>query len=162
MEQSGYVQKYQIVISKNMEEVKMDGKCLCGAIALRTPDKSTIDACHCGMCRRWGGGPALGVPCGSDVQIDGVDNLKVYQSSAWAERAFCGECGTHIFYRLLPTQEYFVPAGLFQNQEIEFDFKEQIFIDRKPSYYEFANQTLNLTEAEVLAKFAPIEHTEST
>ena len=37
-----------------------------------------------------------------------------------------------------------------------FEFKEQIFIDRKPSYYEFANQTENLTEAEVFAKFATL------
>jgi len=91
----------------------MDGKCLCGAITVRTPNKKSVDACHCGMCRRWGGGPALGVACGSDVQIDGVDKLKVYKSSEWAERAFCGDCGTHMFYRLLATNEYFVPAGLF-------------------------------------------------
>jgi hypothetical protein len=140
-----------------IKEEKMEGKCLCGAITVRTPDKNHIDACHCGMCRRWGGGPALGVSCGADVQIDGVDSLKVYQSSEWAERAFCRECGTHIFYRLLATHEYFVPAGLFQN-DIEFEFTEQIFIDRKPSYYEFANQTVNMTEAEVFAKFAPSEN----
>ena len=78
----------------------------------------------------------------------------MYQSSEWAERAFCGECGTHIFYRSVHTNEYFVPAGLFQDG-VEFEFKEQIFIDKKPAYYEFANQTLNLTEAEVFAKFAP-------
>ena len=135
----------------------MDGKCLCGAITVRTPDKKSIDACHCGICRRWGGGPALGVPCGSDVQIDGVEQLKVYKSSEWAERAFCRECGTHIFYKLLHTNEYFVPADLFQN-EIEFEFKEQIFIDMKHNYYEFTNQTLNITEAEVFAKFAPSEN----
>jgi len=75
--------------------------------------------------------------------------------------AFCGECGTHIFYRLLPTNEYFVPAGLFQNG-IEFEFKEQIFIDMKPSYYEFANHTLNMTEAEVFAKFVPSENISGT
>lgn len=131
----------------------MDGQCLCGAITVRTPDKTSVDACHCGMCRRWGGGPALGIPCGSEVQIDGSEQLKVYQSSEWAERAFCGECGTHLFYRLRTTNEYFVPAGLFQT-ETELEFKEQIFIDQKPGYYEFANQTLNLTEAEVFAKFA--------
>jgi hypothetical protein len=131
----------------------MEGKCLCGVITVSTPDKTSIDACHCGMCRRWGGSPALGVACGTDVQIDGTDQLKVYQSSEWAERAFCSQCGTHIFYRLLPTKEYFVSAGLFQSG-IEFEFKEQIFIDMKPSYYEFANQTLNLTEAEAFAKFA--------
>jgi hypothetical protein len=135
----------------------MDGKCLCGKITVRTPDNNTLDACHCGMCRRWSGGPALGVPCGTDVQIEGVEHLKVYQSSEWAERAFCGECGTHIFYRLLPTKEYFVPAGLFQDG-ITFEFKEQIFIDKKPSYYEFTNQTLNLTEAEIFAKFAQSEN----
>jgi hypothetical protein len=132
----------------------MDGNCLCGAITLRTPDRTHIDACHCGMCRRWGGGPALGLSCGSDVTIvEGQEKLKVYQSSEWAERAFCGDCGTHLFYRLSEANQYFVPAGLFQDG-VEFEFTEQIFIDRKPSYYEFANKTVNLSEAEVFAKFA--------
>jgi hypothetical protein len=134
----------------------MEGQCLCGAIAVKTPDKTSIDACHCGMCRRWGGGPALGIPCGTDVQIDGSDRLKVYQSSDWAERAFCSECGTHIFYKLVPTGEYFLPAGLFQD-DVKFEFTEQIFIDCKPHYYDFANKTVNLTEAEILAKFAAIQ-----
>jgi hypothetical protein len=133
----------------------MEGKCLCGAITIQTPDKTSIDACHCGMCRRWGGGPLLNVSCGPEVQIERADKLKVYQSSDWAERGFCGECGTHIFYKLLPTGDYFVPAGLFEDR-VEFAFKEQIFVDRKPNYYEFANQTVNLTEAEVLAQFAAL------
>jgi hypothetical protein len=137
----------------------MDGKCLCGVISIHTPDKTHIDACHCGMCRRWGGGPALGLSCGSDVQIDGTDKLKVYKSSDWAERAFCGECGTHLFYRLTDSNEYFVPAGLFQD-DAAFEFTEQIFIDRKPNYYDFANQTVNLSEAEVFAKFAASESLE--
>jgi hypothetical protein len=131
----------------------VEGKCLCGAIAITAPDKKNIDACHCGMCRRWGGGPALGIACGSEVQIDNAEKLSVYRSSDWAERAFCSECGTHIFYRLLPTDEYFVPAGLFPDDS-EFQFTEQIFIDRKPTYYEFANRTVNLTEADIFAKFA--------
>lgn len=133
----------------------MEGQCLCGAVTVKTPNKTTIDACHCGMCRRWGGGPALGISCGQDVQIDGMEKVKVYRSSEWAERGFCGECGTHVFYKLLTMGAYFVPAGLFQGQDAAFEFTEQIFIDRKPTYYEFANQTVNLTEAEVFAKFAP-------
>ncbi|MDX2099545.1 MAG: GFA family protein [Leptolyngbyaceae cyanobacterium bins.59] len=138
----------------------MDGKCLCGAITVKAPNKTHIDACHCGMCRRWGGGPALGISCGPEVQIEGQDKLKVFRSSDWGERAFCGECGTHLFYRLVPTGDYFLPAGLFQDG-VEFEFTEQIFIDKKPSYYEFANQTVNLTEAEVFAKFASIAQEES-
>ncbi len=131
----------------------MEGHCLCGAITVQAPDQKHLDACHCGMCRRWGGGPALGISCGTDVKLEGIEKLKVYQSSDWAERAFCGECGSHIYYKLLPTQEYFVPVGLFPD-DIEFEFTEQIFIDKKPSYYDFANQTVNLTEAEIFAKFS--------
>ena len=131
----------------------MEGKCLCGAITVKAPDHRNVDACHCGMCRRWGGSPALGVLCGPEVQFDGAEHIKVYKSSDWAERAFCHECGTHIFYKLVATGDYFLPAGLFQDG-VEFEFTEQIFIDRKPSYYEFANQTANMTEAEVFAKFA--------
>lgn len=134
----------------------MEGQCLCGVITITAPDKQEIDACHCGMCRRWGGGPALGLAVGPEVEIEGSDKLKTYRSSDWAERAFCGECGTHVYYKLLPTGDFFLPAGLFQD-EVGFEFKEQIFIDRKPGYYEFANQTLNLTEAEVFAKFAAAE-----
>ncbi|MBF2098862.1 MAG: GFA family protein [Gloeomargaritaceae cyanobacterium C42_A2020_066] len=133
----------------------MKGHCLCGAIVIQSPDTTHVDACHCGICRRWGGGPALGLACGTEVSLVGEEKLKVYRSSEWAERAFCGECGTHMFYRLVPTGDYFVPAGLFQDGP-EFGFKEQIFIDRKPSYYAFANETANLTEAEVFAKFASL------
>jgi hypothetical protein len=130
----------------------MEGTCLCGSITVQTPDKTEVDACHCGMCRRWGGGPALGLSCGSAVEIVGRDKLKVYSSSPWAERAFCGDCGSHIFYRLVEPDHYFVPAGLFQDGPA-FTFTEQIYVDNKPDYYEFANPTLMLTEADVMAKF---------
>jgi hypothetical protein len=138
----------------------MEGSCLCGAITVRIPDSTAVDACHCGMCRRWGGGPALGVSGGTDVRIDGVEALRVYRSSEWAERAFCGTCGTHLYYRLLPSGEYFVPVGLFQDGQ-PFEFKEQIFIDRKPDFYAFANATHDLTEAEVFARYVPAGESES-
>jgi hypothetical protein len=127
---------------------------------MRLPDTTAVDACHCGMCRRWGGGPALGVNGGTEVRIDGAESVRVYRSSEWAERAFCGNCGTHLYYRLLPTGEYFVPVGLFQSGE-PFAFKEQIFIDRKPDFYAFANRTHDLTEAEVFARYVPAGESES-
>jgi hypothetical protein len=57
-----------------------------------------------------------------------------------------------LYYRLIATNEYAVPAGLFQDAP-QLQFAEQIFIDHKPSYYQFANQTSELTEAEVFAKY---------
>jgi len=132
----------------------MRGHCLCGAVAIDATNQSELSACHCGMCRRWGGGPLFSVNCGSDVRISGSESLTVFKSSDWAERAFCATCGTHLYYRMLPAGDYFMPAGLFQDG-VGFELKEQIFIDKKPRYYDLANSTQNLTEAEVFAKYVP-------
>lgn len=131
------------------------GHCLCGAIKIMAAEMSPhVGACHCGMCRRWTGGPLLAVDCGSDVSFDGEESISIYGSSTWAERGFCSKCGSHLFYRLKETQQYFVPVGLFEEcAGIVFD--HQVFVDRKPDYYSFANETRNLTEAEVFAKYAP-------
>ncbi len=131
----------------------MKGSCLCGAVRFTAPDARDIGACHCGSCRRWGGGPLLAVHCGPDVVFEGKDQITVYASSQWAERAFCKQCGTHLYYRLLATGEYFVPAGAIDSNQ--FEITSQIFVDKKPAYYALANETLMLTEQEVFAQFAP-------
>lgn len=113
-------------------------------------------ACHCGMCRRWGGGPLIEVECGTEVTFTGEDNISVYDSSEWAERGFCKHCGTHLFYRLKGILEYQVLVGLFENQQ-NLVFKEQVFIDEKPDYYSFSNKTSNLTGAEIYAMYAGSE-----
>lgn len=131
----------------------MDGHCLCGAVSLKSPEAREIGVCHCGFCRRWGGGPLLAVHCGRDVQFQGAENVTVYASSDWAQRAFCSKCGTHLYYKLLATGEYFVPAGLFESTD--FELASQIYIDKKPGYYSFANQTPMLTEQQVIEQFSP-------
>ncbi len=132
----------------------MQGKCLCGAVTMTTKATTEVEACHCGMCRRWGGGPLIAIHCGDDVKIEGSDHVSAFNSSMWAERAFCKTCGTHLYYKLKQASEFIVPAGLFQDQQ-GFELKEQIFIDKKPSYYEFSNKTRVMTEAEVFEKYTP-------
>lgn len=132
----------------------MKGTCLCGAVSIAAPDNTGTSACHCTMCRKWGGGPAMAVHCGPDVDIENADGVTNYRSSEWAERGFCSKCGTHLYYRLSGSNDYFLFAGFF-GDDVPFEFKEQIFIDSKPGYYDFANDTDNMTGAEVFAKFAP-------
>lgn len=132
----------------------MKGHCLCTAVGITAPDNEQMDACHCTRCRRWGGGPMLTVHCGPDVQFTGKERITAFQSSEWAERGFCSTCGTHLYYKLLPTGDYIMPAGLFQDSQ-SFVFHEQVFIDEKPASYEFANETSKLTGAELFAKFTP-------
>jgi hypothetical protein len=133
--------------------VEGKGSCLCGAICFTaTKANQSMGACHCDMCRKWGGGPLLAVPCESEVSFEGEENISVFDSSDWAERGFCKLCGSHLFYRLKESGQHFIPAGLFENQEC-FSFDRQVYIDRKPPYYSFANKTANMTEAEGLEKY---------
>jgi len=105
------------------------------------------------MCRKWGGGPLMAVDCGTEVSFEGEENISVYNSSGWAERAFCNKCGSHLFYKLKENGQLIMPVGLFDNEE-KFNFDHQVFIDKKPSFYSFANVTNNMTEAEVFAKYS--------
>lgn len=137
-----------------METSKMaTGTCLCGAVTVSFPvGKETFDACHCGMCRKWGGGPALTVDSAGAATFQGEEFIATYSSSDWAERGFCKRCGTHLFYRLKETGFCNFSLGLLQGNE-SFKFHLQVFIDKKPENYSFANQTEKMTEAEVFAKY---------
>jgi len=129
------------------------GKCLCGAVAITAKNASNnVGACHCSMCRRWGGGPLMAIDCGTDVSIDGEENVSVFNTSEWAERGFCSKCGSHLFYRLKQTGQHIIAAGIFEDGE-SLVFDHQVFIDEKPSYYRFANETHDMTGAEVFAKY---------
>ena len=135
------------------DTINLTGKCLCGAVRLTA---NTVDtkatACHCGMCRKWGGGPFMATDCGTDLLFEGEENIAVFNSSKWADRGFCKQCGSHLFYRLKGNNQYFIPVGLLDDEE-KFVFNSQVFIDKKPSYYSFANKTNDMTEAEIFEMF---------
>ena len=138
----------------SLENKHINGSFLCGAVTVEiNPPTNTFDACHCSMCRKWAGGPVMTVEGGDHPHITGKDAITVYSSSEWAERGFCKHCGTHLFYRLKNSNFCNFSAGLFKEVE-NFKFHVQIFVDSKPSSYEFANQTEMMTEAEVIAKFS--------
>jgi len=131
------------------------GSCLCRATRITAKGVSkNVGACHCSMCRKWGGGPLMAVDCDTDVSFEGEENITVFNSSNWAERGFCNKCGSHLFYRLKESRQYIIPMGLFDIDK-GFVFEHQVFVDEKPSFYSFANATTDMTGAEVFAKYAP-------
>lgn len=130
----------------------MKGSCLCGGVVITTSDRREVSVCHCDMCRRWAGGPFMAVHCGGDVAFSGDVGHASYPSSDWAERGFCPKCGTTLFYHLLPTSDYALSAGLF-DRTTNLAMENQIFIDEKPDFYSFANDTPKITGEEVFAQF---------
>ena len=130
----------------------LTGGCLCGAVRYTA---SNVDAhyhaCHCAMCRRWGGGPFLGVDADS-VEFQDEESLRRFDSSEWAARGFCIDCGSSLFYYFKPEDRYVLCAGSFDDQS-GLELSAEIFVDHRPSGYEFAGDKPGMTEAEVLAKY---------
>lgn len=131
------------------------GRCLCGKVSFRLQGPATtVDACHCEMCRRWCGGPFLALHGQGPVHFEGEEHIVRYRSSDWAERGFCGKCGSNLFYRLVGTDEVMPAAGALDDQS-GLTFSTQVFIDEKPAWYAFTNDTRTMTGAEIFALYAP-------
>jgi hypothetical protein len=135
-----------------MSIVESSGACLCGAVTISGSFEESVGACHCDICRSWGGGPLFALNGGDALEISNSKMVKTFDSTDWAERGFCKECGTHLYIRAKQSGRYIVPAGLFPLDE-QLNFDHQIFIDKQPSYYCFANDTKNMTGDEVFAQF---------
>lgn len=137
----------------------VSGQCLCGAVSYTAQlENEEFGACHCEMCRRWTGGINLSFDGGKDVEISG-DSLVRFDSSPWAERGFCGKCGSSLFYRSKANNGYHISVGSLTDKSLlsSMKFASQIYIDSKPKSYEFANTTSNMTEAEVIAFYSKKE-----
>ena len=82
----------------------------------------------------------MAAECSGSIEFDGRDHISIYDSSQWAERGFCSNCGTHLFYKVKRAPEHYIPIALFREIE-DFVFSRQIFVDQKPNYYHFGEQT---------------------
>jgi hypothetical protein len=79
----------------------LEGGCLCAGIRYRlAAEPSDAGYCHCTMCRRSSGAPALVF---ATVPLNALNWLrgepKRYRSSDIGERGFCPDCGTPLFMR---------------------------------------------------------------
>ncbi|PCI57677.1 MAG: aldehyde-activating protein [Methylophilaceae bacterium] len=128
--------------------------CLCGSVKISAKEVNPkFTVCHCDTCRTWGGAPFFAVHCGTNVEIEGSEKIKMYASSSWASRGFCSDCGTHLFYKLKKSGEYNMPVGIFKNlKSLEMDM--QYFSDQRPDYYCFSNETKEMTSTEIMEYFA--------
>lgn len=127
----------------------IEGKCLCGKVKVEiTEAPKSFSACHCLSCRTWTGGVFMSIDPGKYFKFSGEEFVGRFSSSAWAERGFCKECGSHLFFRMKKSDHYFFMLGLFGDQ-IAPVFEEQQYIDEKPKAYSFSERTKVVTKAEM-------------
>jgi hypothetical protein len=82
---------------------EVSGSCFCGAIgfAATLPSKWCAH-CHCSMCRKSHGAGYVtwvGFDSGQVSITRGEDHLKWFDSSPGAQRGFCSNCGSSLFFR---------------------------------------------------------------
>ncbi|WP_428927404.1 GFA family protein [Marinibacterium sp. SX1] len=135
------------------------GGCSCGAVRFAARDVPlAFGICHCETCRRWTGSALLGVTVPeANVTWQGADRIARRQSSSFAERGWCRDCGSPLFFRFTgngaPVGGIELPIGLLDDTEGMFAHNE-IFIDHKPAAFGFAeNDRQVLTRAECAARF---------
>ena len=136
------------------------GGCLCGAVRFTAAlTKTTFGACHCAMCRRWTGSALLGltVPTGNIIWT-GEENIATRQTSAWAMRAWCRECGSNLFFRVTADTPWSgdteLPIGLFDDPN-GLDMSNEIYIDHKPDSFAYAGEGRTLmTRQDCIDKFS--------
>ena len=77
------------------------GSCLCGAVAFELRgDLDDVIACHCSQCRKMTGNYwASTHTADADLKFTQQSGLKWYASSADAQRGFCKECGSSLFWK---------------------------------------------------------------
>ncbi|MDR2174026.1 MAG: GFA family protein [Burkholderiales bacterium] len=137
-----------------MSQKTKSGHCLCGAVKVSAVLASNdAGACHCKMCQRWAAGPFVSIPCTPETVFDGQDAITLYPSSDWIERGFCKHCGSPLFARVKSDGSLYLSVGLLDDTE-ELTLANEIFIDKKPALYSFAEKTNQMTEAEVMAMYA--------
>lgn len=99
------------------------GSCLCGRVRYQvSPPIKFVAHDHCSICRR-AHGTAFVTWCGVKSEKDqfqlhsGASDLRSYRSSPEAERQFCGNCGSPLFFRSSkwPGEVHFTRASIQQD-----------------------------------------------
>lgn len=137
-----------------MTEKAITGGCLCRAVhfSATLPDDA-VQLCHCRQCQRWTGGGMLASVRVRDLKMTGEDVIRHYRASGHGERAFCGTCGTTLYWRMQDRDIAFLPAGLLDDQA-GLRVTEEIFTDCRAPWMHAFDGAAQHDEAEMQAQLA--------
>ncbi len=129
------------------------GRCMCGAVTFSAVDmKDEFSICHCKQCQRWVGAAYRGVSVATEkLEITGRENIRVYASSNFAERANCKICGSAIWWRLTAgpyVGNTSIPVGSLDDTD-GLVLSRELYVDYKNSTNELPEDWEKLTSADV-------------
>ena len=97
-------------------DARASGHCLCGAVSFEVHGPlRDILLCHCEECRRWLGNVGSFSATRKDdltfLEDRGLRWIDSPKSDRNAERGFCGECGSSLFWRPTESARISIAAG---------------------------------------------------
>lgn len=115
------------------------GSCLCGAVKYEvTGPLRGVIACHCEQCRKQTGNYMSATSAlDTDFRIIEARGLKWYRSSDKAQRGFCSECGSNLFWKGEGLDYTSITAGSLDGPT-GLKLEGHIFCDNAGDYYEIA------------------------
>ncbi|WP_373089942.1 GFA family protein [Sneathiella sp.] len=116
------------------------GGCLCGAVTYTVRGAlRDVMFCHCRQCQKTSGHyfAATSAPR-ANLTLTGERGLKWYRSSDWAERGFCGNCGSSLFWRMNDSDSISILAGSLDGKT-GLATGSHIFVADKKDYYEITD-----------------------
>lgn len=115
----------------------LKGQCLCGAVRFEIAGAVTDPhACHCPQCRRQSGHYVVAAEAPRDAVTFLEDRgLKWYRSSPNAQRGFCGDCGSVLFWASGESDELSFNLGSL-DAPTGLALTSHIFVDKKGDYYD--------------------------
>lgn len=133
---------------------QLQGQCLCGAVTIQSRmEAPALRACHCAMCRRQNSGPFFSI-ANDPLAVEVTGEVAIYQSSEWADRAFCPTCGSTLWYGTRHDGARHLSAGLFEDAG-GAPLKLEFFSDLCPRGYALAGEHKRLNTEDTIALFAP-------
>ena len=115
----------------------LSGSCMCGSVLYEiTGDCREIIACHCNECRKASGHfTAATATIPENLKLVNEAGLKWYRSSSIAQRGFCQNCGSTLFWKPDSGDRISVYVGTIDGQT-KLALSSHIFVEEKGDYYE--------------------------
>jgi hypothetical protein len=121
------------------------GSCLCGAVKYEVHGVlRPVIACHCIQCRKQTGSyMSTTSAADQDLRIVEDRGLKWYRSSGDAQRGFCKECGSVLFWKKDGSDNTSITAGTIDGPT-GAPLEGHIFCESAGDYYQIAGGSYRL------------------
>lgn len=115
---------------------KVSGGCLCGGVRFEASGPfRPVTYCHCTQCRKTSGHYVAATACRSEQLTISVDELlRWFRSSPAAERGFCANCGSSLFWRPDHRKHVSIMAGAIDSPT-GLEAIKHIFVADAGDYY---------------------------